>query len=61
MVVMNLRDFQRPLRYYMLITKGIYFKNMDFITTFKNLIPLVIIAFITLYFARLSFKKRSES
>ena len=45
-----------PLRYYMLIIKGIYFKNMDFLTVFKNLIPLILIAFITLYIARMSFK-----
>ena len=47
-----------PLRYYMLIIKGIYFKNMDFVTVFKNLIPLLIIAFITLFIARWSFNKK---
>ena len=49
-----------PLRYYMLIIKGIYFKNMDIITVFKNLIPLIIIAIITLSIARWSFKRKME-
>ena len=49
-----------PLRYFMLITKGIYFKNMDALTVFKNLIPLIIIAIITLSIARWSFRKKAE-
>ena len=49
-----------PLRYFMLLIKGIYFKNMDFKTVTENLIPLLIIAFITLSVARLSFKLKSE-
>lgn len=46
-----------PIYYFMLIAKGIYFKDMDFIVVIKNLIPLILIAFFTIYFARLSFKK----
>lgn len=49
-----------PLRYYMLIIKGIYFKNMDFIIVVKNLIPLILIAIFTLTVARFSFKIKSE-
>jgi len=49
-----------PLRYYMLINKGIYFKNMDTLTVIENLIPLVLIAFLTLSVARWSFKNRME-
>ena len=49
-----------PLRYYMLIIKGIYFKNMDTVTVVQNLIPLVIISFVTLYAARMSFKYQIE-
>lgn len=45
-----------PIRYYMLIIKGIYFKNMDFLTVFENLIPLIIIGFLTLSLARWGFK-----
>lgn len=44
-----------PIRYYMFIIKGIYFKDMDFIVVFKNLVPLVLIAILTLALARLSF------
>ena len=49
-----------PLRYYMLINKGIYFKNMDFNTVFLNLIPLILIAFLTLGVARWSFKRQAD-
>ena len=49
-----------PLRYYMLIIKGIYFKNMDTVTVVQNLIPLVIISFVTLYAASMSFKYQIE-
>ena len=49
-----------PLRYYMLIVKGIYFKGMDIQTVFSNLIPLILISFVMFYFARLSFKLKIE-
>ncbi len=45
-----------PLRYYMLIIKGIYLKNMDVFTVFENLVPLIFIGVLTLYIARMSFK-----
>ena len=50
-----------PLRYYMLIIKGIYFKDMDFYTVIKNLMPLVIIGVFMLYIARLCFKFNNEN
>ncbi|MBQ8476485.1 ABC transporter permease, partial [bacterium] len=46
-----------PVRYYMLIVKGIYFKNMDCLTVLTNLMPLILIAVFALYIARMSFKK----
>lgn len=49
-----------PVRYYMLIIKGIYFKNMDIIVVVQNLIPLILIAFLTLTVARFSFKFQAE-
>lgn len=49
-----------PIRYYMLIIKGIYFKNMDSVTVFQNLIPLVLIAIFSLLIARFSFKRKLE-
>ena len=45
-----------PLRYYMLIIKGIYFKNMDTLTVVKNLLPLFFIGIITLLAARFCFR-----
>ena len=45
-----------PLRYYMLIIKGIYLKNMDVFVVFENLVPLILIGVLTLYIARMSFK-----
>ncbi len=49
-----------PLRYYMLIIKGIYFKAMDVKTVVENLIPLIIIAFLALFIARLTFKLKTS-
>ena len=49
-----------PIRYYMLIIKGIYFKGMDFLTVLQNLIPLIIISILLLYFAKLSFKLKTQ-
>ncbi len=49
-----------PIRYYMLIVKGIYFKNMDIQTVVQNLIPLILIGFLTLFVARWSFNNKTE-
>ena len=50
-----------PLKYYMLIVKGIYFKNMDTITVVKNLIPLLIIGIFALYITVICFKGTTKS
>ncbi len=47
-----------PARYFMLIIKGIYFKNMDTTTVFLNIIPLIIIGILGLLIARWSFRKQ---
>ena len=57
-IVFQYISLLNPLRYYMLIIKGIYLKNMDNITVAENLVPLVLIGMITLHIARLSFKKQ---
>ncbi len=49
-----------PLKYYMLITKGIYFKNMDLITVVLNLTPLLLIGILTLGVARIYFRADNE-
>jgi len=54
-------SFLNPLRYYMLIIKGIYFKNMDNITVIENLIPLILIGIFTLYVARMTFKTQTDN
>ncbi len=47
-----------PIRYYMLIIKGIYLKNMNPLTVFENLIPLIMIGVSTLIIARWNFKRQ---
>ena len=48
-----------PLRYYMLLIKGIYFKGMDFEIVFLNLLPLIGISVVVLLLARYSFKLKT--
>lgn len=50
-----------PLRYYMLLIKGIYFKGMDLTTVLENLIPLILISFLMFFIASLSFKLRLDN
>lgn len=50
-----------PIRYYMLIIKGIYFKNMDTLTVIENLIPLILIAILALFAARVAFNFKTEN
>ena len=45
-----------PLRYYMLLNKGIYFKGMNLDIVFQNIIPLIGISVVMFLLARLSFK-----
>ena len=47
-----------PIKYYMHTVKGIYFKNMSAPTVIENLVPLFLIAIITLGIARWSFKNQ---
>lgn len=49
-----------PIRYYMLLIKGIYFKGMDLNVILQNLIPLILISIFVLFLARLSFKLKTE-
>ncbi|MBE7707767.1 MAG: ABC transporter permease [Cyanobacteria bacterium SIG27] len=50
-----------PLRYYMLLNKGIYFKGMDSLTVLKALIPLIGISAIMFILARFSFKLKVDN
>lgn len=53
-------DRLNPMQYYMTITKGLLLKNMSFAMVMEQLIPLLIIACITLTLAAYAFKSRME-
>lgn len=52
--------YLNPIRFFMNITRGLFLKEMPFADVFKNLIPLIFIAFITLTLAGRTFKKNLE-
>ena len=47
-----------PVRFFMVLTRGIFLKGMIFEDVFSNWIPLLIIAFITLTLASRTFKRK---
>ena len=49
-----------PLRFFLVISKGIILKNMNFYYVFLNLLPVVVISSITLFCACKAFKANSE-
>jgi len=49
-----------PIRYYMFLNKGIYFKGMDNFVVFQNLLPLIGISILMFFLARYSFKLKVE-
>jgi ABC-2 type transport system permease protein len=49
-----------PMRFYVLITKGIIFKGMHPADIMMNLIPLLFIAAITLSLAAWTFKRKLD-
>lgn len=49
-----------PVRFFMVLTRGIFLKGMGFQDVFVNLIPLIIIAIITLSLAGLTFKRKLD-
>ena len=49
-----------PLRYFLVIMKGIFLKNMTWNVAFQNLYPLVILTFLSLLFAGWFFKKKLD-
>jgi len=53
-------SLMNPIRYYMLLIKGIYFKGMDFEVVWQNLFPLIGISIFVLLMARLSFKLKTQ-
>lgn len=49
-----------PVRFFMVLTRGIFLKGMGFHDVFVNLIPLIIIAIITLSLASWTFKRNLD-
>lgn len=49
-----------PLRFFLVISKGIILKNMNFYYVFLNLLPIVIISFLTLIGAGRAFRGKLE-
>lgn len=49
-----------PLRFFLVISKGIILKNINFCIVMLNLIPIIIITFFTLSIANFSFKHKLE-
>ncbi len=49
-----------PVRFFLNIAKGIFLKEMPFIDILRNMIPLIIIATITLFLAGRTFKRNLE-
>ena len=49
-----------PVRFFMVLTRGIFLKGMGFQDVFVNLIPLIIIAIITLSLAGWTFKRKLD-
>lgn len=49
-----------PIRFFMVLVRGIFLKGMNFEDVFYNLIPLVIIAIITLSLASMTFKRKLD-
>ncbi|MGM9994291.1 MAG: ABC transporter permease [Candidatus Avigastranaerophilus sp.] len=47
-----------PVRFFMVLTRGIFLKGMTFEDVFSNRIPLLIIAFIALTLASRTFKRK---
>ncbi len=49
-----------PLRFFLVISKGIILKNINFYFVLLNLIPIIFISIFTLFIASYSFKNRLE-
>ena len=57
-VALQYLTWLNPVRFFMVLTRGIFLKGMGFADVFINLIPLIIIALITLTLAGRTFKRK---
>lgn len=59
-IILQHIDMLNPIKYFMTITKGIFLKGMPFEDVFVNLIPLLLIAILTLSLAGWTFKRKLD-
>lgn len=59
-VFLQYATYLNPLRFYMIITKGLFLKGMSFGDVVQNLIPLILIAALTLSMANWMFKRKLD-
>lgn len=59
-VILQYLTYLNPLRFFLVIAKGVLMKNMDTFYVLLNLIPLALIAVLTLSIAGWTFKSRLE-
>lgn len=59
-VILQYLTYLNPLRFFLVIAKGVLMKNMDTFYVLLNLIPLTLIAILTLSIASWTFKSRLE-
>lgn len=53
-------DLANPVRYFLVISKGLFLKDMPFYIVFNNMWPMAVIAVFTLTAANFSFRRRLE-
>lgn len=58
--IFQLITYADPIRFYLSIQKGLFLKDMSIYDVFSNLIPLMIIAFVTLSLAGWMFKRKLD-
>lgn len=59
-VILQYLTYLNPLRFFLVIAKGVLLKNMDMYHVLINLIPLALIAVLTLSIASWTFKSKLE-
>lgn len=59
-VILQYLTYLNPLRFFLVIAKGVLLKNMDMYHVLINLIPLALIAVLTLSIAGWTFKSKLE-
>lgn len=58
--ILQYLTYLNPIRFFMILVRGIFLKGMSFEDVFYNLIPLIIIAIITLSLASMTFKRKLD-